>query len=118
MDQPAENEPQTTREWIREYGLGLGLGGVLMLYGLIALAVGRTFLPGLHGNDHTIGGASGQALAGSYLIGGAYLFIRLFLEDRTGSEAARALLYALECLLLVGLIGSLIYVLLHVGEVM
>ena len=118
MSEGSKQHSPPARPWFWEYVVGLGLGGVAALYGLVALAVGRTFLPGLHGNGYTVGGTSGQALAGSYLIGGLYLVIRLYLEDRIESASGKSLLYLAQCLLLAGFIASLIYVLLHVGEVM
>ncbi|MFW6457329.1 MAG: hypothetical protein ACOC0A_03460 [Planctomycetota bacterium] len=112
-------EENSTPRWerIREYGLGIGLGGLMALYGLIALVMGRTFLPSLHGNGHTIAGTSGQALAGAYLAGGVYLLLRLHMERNAKSDFSQRLIYWAECLLLLGLIALLVYVLLHVGEV-
>jgi hypothetical protein len=118
MSEHSKQESPPGREWFWEYVVGLGLGGVAAFYGLVALAMGRTFLPGLHGNGHTVGGTSGRALAGSYLIGGLYLIIRLYLERRMEPGPSKSLLYLAQCLLLAGFIASLIYVLLHVGEVM
>jgi hypothetical protein len=118
MNQQSKRSESRLPEWVWKYAMGLGLGGVATLYGLVALAVGRTFLPGVHGNGYTVGGTSGQALAGSYVIGGLYLIVRLYLEHRIDSDTGNSLLYALQCLLLAGFIASLIYVLLHVGEVM
>ncbi len=107
----------SSKEWWKRYGLGAGAGTVLALYGLVALLIGQTFLPGLEGEGWTIGGKSGQALAGAYLGGGVYLALRLYVDKRVESKSARTFLYACQCLLLVGLIGLLVYVLLHVGEV-
>jgi len=100
--------------WLKRYVLGLAVGPAAALYGVAALLVGRTFLPGLHGDSHTVAGASGRALAGGYLLGGAYLFVRFYLEKRLAAKR-HAGFYALENLLLAGFVAALVYVLLHVG---
>jgi len=103
--------------WLKEFGIGLGLGCGAFGYAIVALATGRTFLPGLPGNTHTVGGPSGTALAFAYLLGGAYLFARHFLQRRLSPGGPTAALYALQNALLAGFIGSLIYVLLYVERV-
>ena len=103
--------------WVREYVLGLGVGTAAALYGIVAMVMGRTFLPSLHGTSHMVKNLSGLALAAAYLLGGLYLLLRLFLEKRMAPDLARRRLYVLENVILVGLIGALVYVLLHVGEV-
>ena len=102
--------------WPGRYVLGLGVGTAASLYGIIALAMGRTFLPGRHAHEVLVGGRSGFALALAYLLGGVYLLVRHFLEGAVRSGKTRARLRALENALLVGFIGALVYVLLHVGE--
>ncbi|MFW6457456.1 MAG: hypothetical protein ACOC0A_04100 [Planctomycetota bacterium] len=104
-------------EWTKEYGIGIGLGGLLTIYGAVALLTGQAFLPSLQGDGLTVGGKSGLALAGAYLFGGVYLFLRLHLEGAVESQLHRSIVYALQCLLLAALIILLVYVLLHVGEV-
>jgi len=117
MSNAEEQNGPSRRRVLKQYVIGLGIGSVAALYGLVALAVGRTFLPGLQGNGHTVAGASGRALAGAYLLGGLYLLLRLFIEPRTARDRPNALLYGLENLVLVGFIAALIYVLMHVGAV-
>jgi hypothetical protein len=55
-------------------------------------------------------------LAAGYLIGGIFLVIRLFLEKKAHSTGARANVYLLENVLLVGFIASMVYLLLSMGE--
>lgn len=101
----------------KRYVLGLGIGSAAAIYGLVALLMGKCFLPGLSGNNHMVVGRSGYALATAYLLGGTYLLVRLYLEKRLRQPGKRPPFYALENLLLAGFIVSLIYVLLHVGTV-
>ena len=117
MSNADEQTGPSRRRVLKRYVIGLGLGSIAAIYGLVALAVGRTFLPGLQGNGHTVAGASGRALAAGYLLGGLYLLLRLFVEPRAGKDRPHALLYVLENLVLVGFIAALIYVLMHVGAV-
>ncbi|MFW5923160.1 MAG: hypothetical protein ACOCSQ_02125 [Planctomycetota bacterium] len=119
MDEELDNVNGESR-WasVRIYGIGVGLASASALYGLIALLLGRAFLPGLSANGLTVGGSSGRALAASYLVGGIYLFLRLYLGPRLKSSPWYSLLYGVQCLLLAGLIALLIYMLMHMGEVM
>lgn len=103
--------------WLKEYGLGLGLGPACIVYGLVALWLRHTFLPGLKGGNHTVTGIGGAVLAGAFLAGGLYLVSRFFLHLRCRSAARRAQLYAVEVVLLGALIASLVYVLWRVGTV-
>jgi hypothetical protein len=105
------------RGWVRQYVIGLGIGGVSVLYGLIALWTHHTFLPGLKGGNATVSGAHGAGLALAYTVGGLYLLCRFFLHRRFRSEARRAQLYLVENVLLLVLIASLGYVLWQVGTV-
>ena len=104
-------------EWLKTYVVGLGLGTAAAVYGVVALVMGRTFLPGLKGGAHTVADRGGLALAGGYLLGGVYLLLRYHVEKRVGSAGARSPLYWLQNLLLIGFIAALIYVLMHVGTV-
>jgi hypothetical protein len=104
------------RVW-RQYVLGLGVGGAAALYGLVALLMGRTFLPGLTAPGHMATGRSGLAMALAYLLGGLYLLVRLFLEARARTNETRARLYALEIPILAGFIAATVYVLMHMGAV-
>jgi hypothetical protein len=101
----------------KEYGLGLGLGGACALYGLVALWLGHTYLPGLKGGNHTVAGKDGAVLAAAFIAGGLYLIARLFVHRRCHSEGRRAQVYLVEVVLLGGLIASLVYVLWQVGTV-
>ena len=113
--QPHKANPRA--EWFKQYIIGLGIGATAALYGLVAMVMGKTFLPSLHGGSHTVRNFSGTVLAAVYLLGGAYLLMRYFLEKRMPPEEAHERLYIWEDLVLVGLIAAMIYVLLHVGEV-
>jgi len=112
-----KNHRAPLRRVLREYVLGLGVGVLAALYGMVAMVMGRTFLPGYNAQGHMIAGASGTALAAAYLLGGIYLVLRLFVEPRTGSDGPRTRLYILQMPLLLGFIVALIYVLIHVGAV-
>jgi len=103
--------------WVRQYIIGLGVGGVSCVYGLIALWTRHTFLPGLKGGNATVSGAHGAGLAIAYTTGGLYLLCRFFLHRRFRSAALRAQLYLIENVLLLVLIASLGYVLWQVGTV-
>jgi hypothetical protein len=77
---------------------------------------GQAFLPGVQGNEHFVGGRSGVAMALSYLLGGVYLFLRLFLGEKTEENSSlRYVWLGIYNLLLIGLIVALIYVITHVG---
>jgi len=101
--------------WFARHVVGLGLGGVCAVYGVIALLMGRTFLPGLRKDTLLIGNRSGLALAASYLLGGMFLILRFY--PRAGAAPARSTpwLYWAQNLLLTGLLGALVYVLVRVG---
>jgi hypothetical protein len=120
-DPMKEKRPEVPRgprpSRFKEYVLGLVVGPLCAIYGLVALWMQQTFLPGLKGDGHTISGTRGAALATAYLTGGLYLLARLFIHHRCRSESARAQLYLAENVLLVLLIAALAYVLWHVGNV-
>ena len=101
--------------WTKQYVIGLGAGVVCAAYGLIALIVGKTFLPGLSGDDHMLHNRTGAALAAAYLVGGLFLILRLHLERKAQAPRTRENLYLLENVLLVGFIGTVVYVLFHMG---
>jgi len=101
--------------WTKQYVIGLGVGIICTVYGLIALVVGKTFLPSLNRNNHMLRNRAGVALAVAYLTGGLFLIARLHLEKKTHIPRARANLYLLENALLIGFIGTLVYVLFHMG---
>ncbi len=105
------------RAWVKEYGIGLGLGPMCALYGLIALLGGRTFLPGLRGGKMTVTGPNGLGLAAAYVAGGLFLICRFFVHRRCRTRFARGQIYLLENLLLIVVIAALVYVLLKVGTV-
>ena len=102
--------------WFRRNVLGLGLGALAACYGIIALVVGKTYLPGLAGTDHTLSDQTGTALAGGYLAGGLFLLLRLYVEQRVRSEEGWKNLYLAQNVLLIALVACLIYVLMHVGS--
>ena len=99
----------------KEYFVGFGLGVLGVLYGAYALMAGATFLPGVRGGHATVTGAHGHGVAIAYILGGLFLFCRLFVEKHTRSDSSRAQLYFLENVLLMALIAVLVYVLLNVG---
>jgi len=101
--------------WLKEYCIGVVAGTLCAAYGVIALFIGRTFLPGLKGNSHTLKDRSGAALASAYLVGGLYLVLRFYVEKRWHAPASRANLYLLENVLLIGFVAALVYVLFHMG---
>lgn len=105
------------RDAVLTYVFGTGVGSVLLTYGAIALVRDKTFLPGQAGGDHFIQGRSGIMLALAYACGGLFLLVRLVLEKFWRGAAARERICVVENALLIVLIGSLIYVLVNVGEV-
>ena len=117
MSEKHEQERLSRGEWFRRYVLGLGFGMVVALYGIVAMLMGETFLPGLKGNGHTIKNRSGVALAAAYVLGGAYLLLRLYIEKRMRLANGPRWLYWVENLILAGFIATLVYVLLRVGAV-
>jgi hypothetical protein len=112
-----EPEPLPRPSRFKEYFLGLAVGSAAAVYGIVALWMRETFLPGLKGDGHTVSGGRGAALAGAYILGGLYLLARLFLHHRCRSDSLRAQLYLAETVLLVLLIAALAYVLWQVGNV-
>ncbi len=106
--------PQRTH-WIKEYVVGIGLAAVLALYGLYALIVGWTYLPGVRGGTATVGGMHGRGVAVAYLVGGLFLFFRHFLEKRCHRQFHRDQVHFMENVLLIVLTAALVYVLLNVG---
>ena len=117
MGEEHKQERLSRTEWFKRYVVGLGAGTVAALYGIVAMLMGRTFLPGLTGTSHTVKNRSGLALAVGYLLGGLYLLLRLYLEKRMDPATRRSRLYWTENVLLAGLTAALIYVLLNVGAV-
>ncbi len=102
----------------KKYIIGWGLGPMAAVYGLISLLVGRAFLPGLHGDNITLGGRGGAVLSLAYISGGVFLFLRLVIDKRQKSNAwQNILLYMVQNILLIVFIASLIYVLLRVDTV-
>jgi len=101
--------------WFKRYVVGLVIGPAAALYGVVALLMGKTFLPGVPGSQHALTGPSGRALAAGYLLGGSYLLVRFSIEKARPLPSGRPPLYALQNILLVGFIACLVYVLLHVG---
>ena len=117
MSEERKQKGLSRTEWFKRYVLGLGIGTAAMLYGVVAMVMGRTFLPGLKANGHTVKNLSGLALAAGYVLGGLYLLLRLYVEKRTGSVKGQWRLYWLENVILAGFIATLVYVLLNVGAV-
>jgi len=111
----AERNTSRTRRKLKEYGLGLGVGGVSAVYGVYALMSQHAWLPGLRGGNSAVTGAHGVAVAVAYLAGGLYLLCRHFLDPRAKTDLGRGEAYLAETALLVVLIGCLVYVLLRVG---
>ena len=95
--------------------LGRVIGPVAAFYGVVALLMGKTFLPGYQVHALLIGGRPGTALAAGYLAGGIYLVLRFHVERRPMSESTGRHVYTAETLLLTVFIASLVYALLHVG---
>jgi hypothetical protein len=108
---------RSKRTWLKQYLVGLGLGGLAVLYGLFALASGRAYMPGFTSRDAVLRGGSADAMALAFLSGGAYLFLRFFLEKRLRKTSSRAQVYMVQVALLVGFIGALLYVLFKGSEV-
>ncbi len=98
----------------KRYILGCVIGGAAAVYGLIAMAAGRTFLPGLSGGELALGGRGGLVLAVAYLSGGIFLIFRLALEKHKKMRQWRHVFYAAENFLLLTFIAALIYVLVGV----
>lgn len=113
MDKSERPQRAPLRGWFRQYVLGLGIGVLSSLYGLLALVLGRTVMPGFGAGNHVMTGWNGAAMAGAYLTGGLYLVLRWFLEKRLQSPKARGELHAVQVMLLVGFIATLVYVLLN-----
>ena len=111
-DRSRQSCPRPSR---RDYALGLGLGPILAIYGLVAMLMGRAFLPGSHSRGLMITGDNAFALAAAYLCGGLYLTVRFYLDRKFDSPEAHSLIYILEIALIGAFIASLIYVLWHVG---
>ncbi|MEF8788477.1 MAG: hypothetical protein V5A84_05360 [Planctomycetota bacterium] len=115
MSEATSEKPQRWA-WFRRNVLGLALGAIAACYGIFALIVGETYLPGLAGNDHTLSDQTGTALAAGYLAGGLFLMLRLYVEERIGSEEGWKNLYLAQNVLLIALIACVGYVLFHVGS--
>jgi len=116
MTETTSDKPTGRWAWLRRYVFGLGFGVTAACYGIIALIIGETYLPGLAGNDPTLSDQTGTALAGGYLAGGLFLLLRLYLEERVRNNEAWKNLYFVQNVLLIALITCLGYVLLHVGS--
>jgi hypothetical protein len=112
-----KSKDRKRRAWLKQYVVGLGLGGLSVLYGLFAFATGRTYMPAFTAHDAVLSGASADAMALAFISGGAYLFLRFFLERRLRKPSTRAQLYMVQVALLVGFIGALLYVLFKGSEV-
>ena len=115
MDKQMARQRASKAGWIKHYVVGVGLGAICAVYGVVALLVGKAFLPGLPGNDWTVKNRSGIALSLAYLIGGVFLLLRLPLRRLLHSERAKGRLCVVEVLLLLAFIGALVYVLIHMG---
>lgn len=103
--------------FVKEYILGWTVGIAASIYGLLALLIGKTYLPGMHGDRMTMGGRSGYVLALAYLSGGIFLLIRHVLEERLKAEKAQFTAYWAENLCLALFIFAVVYVLLTVDTV-
>jgi FtsH-binding integral membrane protein len=112
-----EKDETGRRAWLKQNVLGLGLGTAAFMYGLIALAMGRAFVPGFSLRDSLLTGDAALAMALAFISGGAYLFLRFFLERRLRKPSTRAQVYMVQVALLVGFIGSLLFVLFKGSEV-
>jgi hypothetical protein len=110
-----EQKRESGTNWLRQYVVGLGLGLVSAVYGLIALVMRNSFLPGLKGGSHTVKGPHAVAVAIVYLAGGLFLVFRFFLDPRCRARHTRAEVYLAENVLLILLIAAAVYVLLSVG---
>jgi drug/metabolite transporter (DMT)-like permease len=108
-------EERSTREWVKEYIIGLGLGVGAALYGVYSLLAGSTYMPGLRRGTTSVHGSHGVGAAIMYVAGGLFLVFRFFLHRRCRLESTRSQVYLLENALLVVFIGSAFYVLLNVG---
>lgn len=108
--------PQGRGGWFCCYVLGLGLGSASALYGVLALLMGRTFLPGYHADALLVKGGSALALALAYLTGGVYLLLRLFVERKAPAFTARKQVYLAQNVLLGIFIAALAYTLWRVGS--
>jgi hypothetical protein len=108
---------RSRKSWLKQYVVGLGLGGLSALYGVVALLTGRTYMPGFTARDAVLRGAPADAMALAFLCGGGYLFLRFFLERRLHKSASRAQIYMVQVALLMAFIGSLLFVLFKGSEV-
>ena len=117
MGQMSEQQHSARRDALRQYVLGLGIGGLCALYGLYGLVTRTAFLPVLKGGPSVLRGLSALDLAAGYLSGGLYLVLRFYLHRRCRSEAIRRQVYAAEVVLLAVFIGALVWLLLTVGSV-
>jgi hypothetical protein len=114
---PTADQPNRSpaAAWIKEYVVGFGLAAALALYGVYALIVGWSYLPGVRGGAAAVSGMHGRGVALAYLVGGLFLFFRHFLEKRCRRQFYRDQVHFVENLLLIVLIAALVYVLLNVG---
>ncbi len=108
--------PERGGGWFRCYVLGFGLGSAATLYGVLALLMGRTFLPGYHAAALLVKGGSALALALAYLTGGVYLLLRLFVERKAPAFTARSQVHLAQNALLGVFIAALAYTLWRVGS--
>ena len=115
MSEQVEKTECPRIKWLKQYGLGLGVGAVSAAYGVIALLTRHAWLPGLRGENSGVVGTHGLAVATAYLTGGLYLVLRFFVHPRSETESGRGQICLAENFLLLVLIGCLVYVLLKVG---
>jgi len=115
VDRQSRNKRARTVGLLKEYGLGLVVAAAGVFYGAYSLMVGHSYLPGVRGGTSQVSGMHGRGVGLAYLVGGLFLFFRLFLEKRCRREFTRDQVYFLQNLLLIVLIAVLVYVLLNVG---
>ncbi|MHC4592023.1 MAG: hypothetical protein ACYS8L_04920 [Planctomycetota bacterium] len=108
---------EAKRSWLKEYVIGLGLGGASAIYGVVAFWVRHAYLPGIKGGNNGVTGLHGAAAAAGYLAGGLYLVCRHFLHRRCRSASRRGQMCLIENVLLMVLIAAVVYVLWQVGTV-
>ena len=106
----AERDPRmSSADWFKEYVLGLAAGSAGAIYGIAAMMVGRTYLPGRWvGRGRMVTGPAGFALALAYVAGGLYLVVHFFVDRRVHSVQAHNGLYVLQLVLLAAFACGLI----------
>ena len=106
-----ERKPRLSRaDWFKEYVLGLAAGSAGAIYGIVAIIVGRTYLPShwRGGGGRMVTGPAGFALALAYVAGGLYLVVHFFVDRRVHSVQAHNTLYVLRMALLALLGGAVL----------